>query len=238
MIARALPAPLEALRGHSVREVRAVPTGIGELDAALPDGGIPRSAVTELASSSGLGLGTRIALATVAAAQAEARLRGGDAAFCAFVDPTSSLHGPGARALGVDLGRLLVVRPPLDALARTAVRVVSSRVFSVVVVDVSGVPGATGARDLGAWATAVRRLALAAEGGDTAVLLLTARELARPLPLPVALRVELGQPEKGRLSVRIGKERRGLVGGWKSVKVGQDAPGKEGLLAHPGARSA
>jgi recombination protein RecA len=237
MVARALPSQLEALRARPLaRSVRVVPTGLGELDSVLPDGGLPRGAVTELASTGALSLGTSIALRTVAAAQAEARLRGGESAFCAFLDPGGSLHGPGARAAGVDLGRLLVVRPPLDALARTAVRVVSSRVFSVVVIDVAGVPGAPGAVELGAWANAIRRLALAAEGGDTAIVLLTAREAARPLPLPVALRVELMQPSEGRLSVRIGKERRGLVGGWNSVATA--TPVRDVDHAHSRPRSA
>lgn len=238
MVARALPAQLEALRARPLaRDVRVVPTGLGDLDALLPDGGLPRGAVSELASTSALSLGTSLALGAVVAAQAEARMRGGESAFCAFLDPGGSLHGPGTRAAGVDLARLLVVRPPLDALARTAVRVVSSRVFSVVVIDVAGVPGAPGAADLGSWANAIRRLALAAEGGDTAVVLLTAREAARPLPLPVALRVELLQPSEGRLSIRIGKERRGLVGGWSSITTAASAA-KEADHAYPRPRSA
>lgn len=225
MAARALPLPkhLEALRlrpdAPASREARAIPTGIADLDELLPDGGLLRGSVTELSAAQGLGLGTTIALSVVAAAQAESRNRGGDSAYCAFLDPAATLHGPGARALGVDLAKLLVVRPPADALARTASRIVASRVFSVVVVDTGGVPGATVPVSLASWVTVVRRLALAAESGDTAVLLLTRSEAARPLPLPVAMRVELVSPQRGRLSARIGKERRGLVGGFRSIHL-------------------
>ncbi len=48
--------------------------GISE---AIPLGGLPRAAVVELASPQGLAQATSLALATCAAAQAEARLRGG-----------------------------------------------------------------------------------------------------------------------------------------------------------------
>ena len=96
-----------------------------------------------------------------------------------------------------------------DDLARKATRVVSSRVFAAVVIDTAGVLGARVETSLAAWATAVRRLALAAEGTDTVVLLLTDRDAARPLPLPVALRLELAQTGPEKLSVRVAKERRG-----------------------------
>jgi hypothetical protein len=213
------------------RPVRVVTTGYAELDAFLPDGGLPRGAVTELAASQGLGFSTSIALASCAAAQKEARLRGGESAFCAFLDPSRSLNGPGAEELGVDLRRLLVVRPPVEALARIAARVVASRVFSVVVIDTGGVPGATLPLPLSGWANVTRRIALAAEGGDTAVLLLTHRELARPLPLPVAMRLELSQPGRDRISVRIAKERRGMVRSASTITLSRTTSPDRALVA-------
>jgi recombination protein RecA len=134
------------------------------------------------------------------------------------------LHGPGARAHGVDLERMLVIQPPAAELARVAARVVSSRIFAAVVIDTTGILGARVDTSLAAWATAVRRIALAAEGCDTAVLLLTDRDAARPLPLPVALRLELSQTGPDKLSVRIAKERRGHVRDAHELSVARTIP--------------
>ncbi len=109
------------------------------------------------------------------------------------------------------LERLLVVRPPTDALGRTAVRLVESRVFSVVVIDTVGVPGAALDVGLAAWPRVVGRLGMAASDSGSTVLLITDGEARRPLPLPVALRLELQRPQPDRLSVRIAKERRGRI---------------------------
>ena len=226
MAALPLPPSLEALR-RAVPDAaggRVVRLGVPDVDAILPDGGFPRGAVTELASSSGLGLATTLALSACTAAQAEARVRGGESAWCGFVDPTSSVHGPGAKVLGVDLARLLVVRPPMDhaSVARVAARMIASHVFSVVVVDASGVPGAPMPASLATWATATRRIALAAEGSDTAIVLLTTREASRSLPLPVAMRVEVAQPDRGRFLVRVAKERRGRVTSWRGCSLARE----------------
>jgi hypothetical protein len=195
-------------------------TGFVELDRALPRGGFPRGAVSELCSSLGLGVPTSVALAACATAQLEARQEGRPVPWCAFLDPTGSLHGPGVAAAGVELSRLLVVRPPIESLARLAARLVTSGAFAVVIVDTAGVPGAGACSSLAAWPTATRRLALAAEAGPSVVLLLTDQDAIRPVPLPVAMRVELQQPAPGRLSLRVAKERQGQVGGWSSFAWG------------------
>src|SRR5579863_8485957 len=65
---------------------RPLPVRFGDLDEALPDGGLPRGAVVEVASPYGLAKATSIALAACASAQAEAKLRGGEGtagAWCA-----------------------------------------------------------------------------------------------------------------------------------------------------------
>jgi recombination protein RecA len=49
------------------------------------------------------------------------------------------------------------------------------------------------------------------EGSDGAVLLLTDRLAARPMPLPVAMRIEVERPAEDRLTVRVAKDRRGRV---------------------------
>ncbi len=207
-----------------------LPLRLPALDAALPEGGLPRGAVVELAAPRGLARATSIALAACASAQAEARARGAKdtaGAWCAFIDPSATLFAPGVAASGVDLHRLLVVRPPLDELARVAVRVASSRAFAVVVVDTAAVPGALGGAPpvrLDRWSTVVRRLALAVEGSDCSVLLLTDRQASRAMPLPVAMRLELERPAEERITVRVAKDRRGRVAPPVSIPIAASAP--------------
>jgi recombination protein RecA len=227
--AKALPLSLDRRapdsRADSSRadSSRAPDSRASSLDAALPDGGLPRGAVIELTAARGLGRVTTIALRACAAAQAEARLRSGDptthGAWCAFLDPWSTLHAPGLADSGVDPTRLLVVRSPESALARVAVRVAESRAFALIVVDTAGVPGVelqaagpqgTGRVRLDRWGTVVRRLALAVERTDTAVLLVTDALAPRSMPLPVAMRLELEQ--RDRLTLRVAKDRHGRVG--------------------------
>jgi recombination protein RecA len=192
-----------------------------ELDAALPDGGLPRG-VVELAAPRALGGGGSIALAAVRAAQ----LRDAKA-WCAWVDPESTLYAPGVAYAGVDLARLLVVRPSRAEMARAAVKVVASRAFDVVVVDVDAVAGTTrehaanGAKKRrAAWPmdVTVRKLALVAGEGGTTVLLMTDSLAPRAVPWPVALRLELSRTESA-IDVRVAKDRRGRVGLVKTVPL-------------------
>ncbi|WP_437679532.1 recombinase A [Sorangium sp. So ce131] len=242
-VALAAPLARDLLR-HTLPEFEAraktLPLSIQEINDALPEGGLPRGGVVELAAPRGLGRSTSIALSACAAAQTEARLRGTSAtagAWCAWIDPSGSLFAPAVARAGVDLGRLLVVRPPLEALAKVAVRVATSRAFSVVVIDVAGVPGAFGQgagkgersapaagrreEDLARWVNVVRKLALAIEGSDGTILLLTDRQAARPMPLPVAMRLELEQVAEDRLTVRVAKDRRGRVTSPTTVVLGE-----------------
>ncbi len=196
-----------------------------ELDAALPDGGLPRG-VVELAAPRALGGGSSIALAAVRAAHArDAR------AWCAWIDPEGTLYAPGLVAAEVDLARLLVVRPPRGELARVAVKVAASRAFDVIAIDMDPFPGGlsssasepaqTRSRSRKrAWPSEVlvRKLALlAAEGGAT-VLLLTDATVPRAVPWPVALRLEIArQPES--IALRVAKDRRGRGGLAKTVPL-------------------
>lgn len=180
--------------------------------SVLPDGGLPRGAVVELSAPAGLAGGCSFALEACAAAQRESRARGGESAWCAWLDPDGTLNAPAAALRGVDLERLLVVRPPRSKLATIAVRVAASRVFSVVVVDTAGLPcTASPSASLAPWIRSVRRLALGVEEGDTVVVLLTDALVARPSPLPAAMRIELERSARDRLSVRIAKERHGRI---------------------------
>jgi hypothetical protein len=205
--------PANVRRGElgGASEPSVLPLGLPELDAVLPDGGLPRGGVTELAVAFGGAFATSVALAACRAVQAEAVVRGAEAPWCAFVDPSGTLHGPGVAAAGVELERLLVVRPAAPGVERTAIRLVEAQAFPVVVVDTMGVPGGSVGVALGSWPRIVRRLAVAAEESSACVILVTDAEARRPLPLPVALRLELARIGLERLSVRVAKERRGRV---------------------------
>jgi recombination protein RecA len=225
----ALPAHLlerlsPALSHSGVRFARSVegPTqglsfGIAELDALLPDGGLVRGSVVELCAAGEGALGTSLGLALCAQAQAEAQARGNHTPWCAFIDPSSTLYGPGVAGAGVELSRLLVVRPPLSALSRVALRLAESEAFSVVVVDLTGVVGERVAVPLGTWPRVVRRLAMAIEGTGHNVLLLTREGDRRPLPLPVAQRIEVARPSADRLMVRLAKDQRGRISSARPV---------------------
>jgi hypothetical protein len=190
--------------------------GIAELDALLPDGGLERGSVVELCAAGEGALGTSLGLAVCAQAQAEARTRG-STPWCAFIDPSGTLYGPGVAAAGVELSRLLVVRPPLAALSRVALRLAESAAFAVVVVDLTGVVGERVPVSLGTWPRVVRRLALAIEGTGHSVLLLTRESERRPLPLPVAQRLELSRPSADKLMLRVAKDQRGRVASARPV---------------------
>ncbi|MCE7894882.1 MAG: recombinase A, partial [Sorangiineae bacterium PRO1] len=140
--------------------------------------------------------------------------------WCAFVDASSSLHGPGVAEAGVELGRLLVVRPPLEALSRVSLRLVESRAFALVVIDTMGAPGHPVDVSLGTWPRVVRRLAMAVEGTSACVLLVTDSRASRPLPLPVAQRIELSRPSEHELGVRVAKDKHGRVSSPRKIAWG------------------
>jgi recombination protein RecA len=93
----------------------------------------------------------------------------------------------------------------------------SGHAFAVVVIDTVGSAGAELEVALGSWPRVVRRLAIAAEGTNGAVVLITDRDARRPLPLPVAQRIELGRPSEAELSIRIAKDRRGRVSSPRTI---------------------
>jgi recombination protein RecA len=186
------------------------------LSGILPEGGFPRGCVVELSSPANLGHGMSVALAACAASQAESARAGRDKAWCAFLDPDQTLFGPALPERGVSLDRLLVLRPPRQLLSRVAVQVAAACIFSVIVVDVSSVAGASSREQhrfesMETWSKVARRLALSLEKTPTTLFLLTRTEAHRPLSLPVAMRLELENVNPDRLVVRIAKERFGRV---------------------------
>jgi len=219
----------------------ALATGWPELDDALPDHGFPKG-VIELTAPHGLGGATSVALAAIHAAQKK-----NPRAWCAWVDSQGTLYGPGVAKAGVDLDRLLVVRPPVGDAGRIAVKVALARACEVVVVDLPGAslrtrpdrrhkPG-SGREGRGLHPEIlVRKLALAAEESGASVFLLTDSLEPRDLPWPVALRLELGRAPsvppsvpggssaQGHIVVKVAKDRRGRIGQGKTVVPMQTRP--------------
>jgi protein ImuA len=170
--------------------------GRADVDALLPGGGFPRGALSALSGGPASGK-TGVALAALREAQASG-------ALAAFVDGRGELYPPAALALGVDLARLLIVRPErvrargdrscdrdrsrgareaaLPGLWAAEV-LLASGAFAAVVVDVSlhALPGSRAEAML-------RRLRAAAEKGGTVGLLLAAP--GGPA-IPAALRLDL-----------------------------------------------
>lgn len=244
--ARAAALRLEALRAKIVLRERP-DAGVHaldwpELEALLPDGGFTRGSVVELASPGAAGGGTLLAVRALRALQHK-----DPRAVAAWLDPDATLYGPGLLRAGIDLARLLVVRPPPADVGRFAVKVVASGAVELMVVGLDPVFGASrpapraqrGARRPLSDEVVVRKLALAVEsadaarGGGATVLLLTDARVRRPLPLPVALRLELARTPDA-LVVRVAKDRRGrggveprvvsLPGGHGEAVAGASAP--------------
>lgn len=175
------------------------PCGCPEVDAALPGGGFPRGALSELAGGPASGK-TAVALSLLTAL-------GPDDLF-AWVDVRGDLYPPAAAARGVDLARLLVVRPgaagpqaersaggraPAVTALWAAEALLASGAFAAVVMDVPAARLAQGADAM------ARRLQAAAEKGGAIGLWLAPRRSA--LRIPAAVRLELSL-EAGRTVAR------------------------------------
>ncbi len=152
---------------------RHVPLGIAAFDAALPGGGLPAGALTEILASEtpGGGAWTFAAMAACAAAR--------DGGRVLWVDD-GTFSPVAAAALGLDLERLFLVRPRTasDALwiFEQAIR---CRAVAAAVADLRGLSSAL-----------ARRLQLAAElGQGLALLVRPDREAAVPSAAAVRLRV-------------------------------------------------
>lgn len=204
--------PAEPLVGGA-RSV--LPLGLEGVDALLPGGGLLRGGVVELMVRGGGALGTTLALGACRAVQRDGQ------GWCGFVDPSGTLHAPGVAGLGVELERLLVVRPPLEMLSRVVLRMAEARVFSLLVVDTAGVADLALDVHLGPWVRVVRRLALALQGTESTVLLLTSRSAPRPLALPVSQRLELERRSERELSLAVTKDPQGRVAPPRPLAVQQ-----------------
>ncbi|MDB4942504.1 MAG: hypothetical protein JWP97_2038 [Labilithrix sp.] len=201
-----------------------------ELEKVLPDHGLARG-VTEIASpitkhGAMRGGATTIALSAIRAAHAA-----DPRAWCAWIteEGASPLYAPAVAQAGVDLDRLLVVRPSAADLARTVVKTAASGAFDVIVIDAPhgldgrlAIPIPAPGHERGAGkrtshgprasrvdgSVVIRKLALAGEEKGTSSIVLTNLFTARAVPWPVALRLEVERrPES--IAVRVTKDRRG-----------------------------
>jgi protein ImuA len=168
-----------------------LPCGREEIDRLLPGGGFPRGALTELCGGPASGK-TGVALAVVRALE--------DDALAAFIDGRGELYPPALRALGVDLTRLLIVRPVLrqaqdergsgpDSMFAglwAAEALLGSGAFDAVAIDVPLVRAVRGLDP------ALRRVQAAAEKGGTVGVWLTGPD-AR-VRAPAVARVDLDRP--------------------------------------------
>lgn len=110
-LARLLSHPAIWRGGDCAPEPASVGSGFAELDAALPGGGWPRAALTELTlEREGIGE-LRLTLPALARLQAEGR-------SIVWVDPPYRPYAPALAGAGLDLARLIVVRgcSPSEAL--------------------------------------------------------------------------------------------------------------------------
>ena len=205
LLSIAEPSGQELARGHASWSL-----GVPELDRALPGGGVLKGAVTEFSVFGGGAGATALSLLTCRAAWRESKAVGGEA-WCCFLDAGAGLHAPGVARLQVDLEHLLVVRPESEALLRTTLRVVESRCFAVVVVDTVGCVGGRVPTQLGQWLKPVRRLSSLLEGTNSSLLLITDATLPRPMPLPVATRLQLRASRESGISIQTVKDKYGRV---------------------------
>ncbi len=172
-----LRARIRALEGGGAVRRRRAPCGVEPLDEAC--GGLPLPGIVEISGAEGSGR-TRTALAVAARLTAAGRL-------VAWIDPACRLYPPAAADQGVELSRLLVVRPPEDGSSPWAwvtEQVARSGCFPLVVVDLPERAGSRRALSHG-WARAVE------QGHST--LLVVARRPTRELPADVRLAAGAGK---------------------------------------------
>lgn len=173
-------------------------TGWPEVDAVL-GGGFPRRAITEVLGDAACGK------TTLAASALGALTRAGSLA--AWIDAAGEIHPPALAAAGVDLSRLLIVRPPepdSSAALWAAEVLLQSGTFSAVVLDATALPSPP-RRALDRRAPVLRG---AAEANDVALVVLA----EAPFGLPPAMRVRVEARPEGRLRVAVEKTRAGVAG--------------------------
>ncbi|HUO51274.1 MAG TPA: hypothetical protein VMT93_02040 [Gemmatimonadaceae bacterium] len=207
LLAPSWPTP-EADAGPVV-EPDALPTGLPALDRLLP-GGFPRRAVSEVLGPVACGKTTLVAHAVAAVTRARR--------LAAWIDPRGEAYPPAFARAGVELSRLLWVRPhgvrPGSTNARDALWaaevLLQSAAFEVVVLDASGLTfephggrderGGAGPKERATARMALERRAVvlrtAAETAGVALVVLGERGLPAPgAPPALTLEVEMRAPQ-------------------------------------------
>lgn len=177
--------------GTTHGEAEGIATGYADLDALLPGGGWPRGALTEiLCAQSGIG---ELSLLMPALARLSHEGR-----WLAWVSPPYLPYAPALAAHGVNLARMLLIRP----------KAASDGLWAVEQALRAGTCGAVLAWPAAGNLTQLRRLQLAAEAGNTwGVLFRPAQSAAHASPAAVRLRLEGGDDA---LRISVLKRR----GGW------------------------
>jgi hypothetical protein len=171
------------LKDAAAASSRAVwPTGCRSLDARLPGGGWPTASLVEvLLDAAGLG---EVQLFLPAFVQCQRR-SDGEIPWLAWIAPPYEPYAPALAQQGIELERLLVVRPASATEALWAAeQTLSSGVCAIVLLWLKGTDDR--------W---LRRLKLAAEAGG-ALGVLFRPERHRFEPSPAALRVLLKRGEQ------------------------------------------
>lgn len=179
---------IRRIERRPARRSGSLPCGREEIDALLPGGGFPRGAITELCGGPASGK-TGVALAVVRALE--------EHALAAFVDGRGELYPPALKALGVDLARLLIVRPgapggagalhdPIFAGLWAAEALLGSGAFDAVAIDVPLVRAVRGLDP------ALRRVQAAAEKGGAVGVWLSGTDAQ--VRAPAVVRVDLDRP--------------------------------------------
>ena len=176
-------------------------TGVAALDALL-GGGLHRGELCELVAPPSAG-GTALLRAALGSAA-----RAGE--LCALVDPADALDPRGAAEAGLDLRRLLWVRPGSLAHALRAVELLLEARFALVALDLGSLepPPRRAARPFGAYDDRAQYLAgeRKLESADPAVprhieLVRHERKLERPGPSPWARLSRKAERYRGALLV-------------------------------------
>ncbi len=167
-----------------------VATGFAALDAALPGGGWPLGTLTELLPARA-GIGELSLLAP-----ALARLSRGDEGWQIWIAPPHVPYAPALAAAGIDLARLIVVRP------RSAAEVLWTARQALASKGASAVLAWLGTPDM----HSLRRLQLAAEQSQAFACLFRPPHAAGEFS-PAALRLRLEAGQGRRLAVHVLKRR-------------------------------
>ena len=236
MVAKDLAPDLAGLRQASQRWLQRerlrlrLATGVAALDALL-EGGWPQGKVSELLGTASLG---RLAAAVATTAAATGR-----GEVTAWIDPDDAFDPASAAAAGVELERVLWVRPRgVGEAVRAAELVLATGGFTVVVLDLGA--AAAGPREGAGRSALPLRLARAVERAGAVVLVLAQRPWAGALA-GVTVALARGEARWGGeggprwlagLAVQPQVERgRGRVAGGAHVAAGRDVPHPDGTIA-------